>query len=414
MSSPSLPTAEAVPAPDPAVALPPPWGGDDEWLQCVAVVQETHDVRSFVLRPVEARSWRYRPGQFITLALDIDGQRIWRSYTLSSSPTRPDSVAITVKRVPGGPVSNWLHERLKPGMRLSVSGPAGEFCPPAGPLQAPARGQLYLSAGSGITPLMSMARSWADLGTDVDLHFLHAARTPADRIFGAELDWLATRLPRWRSTLLCEQATPGWHGPVGRIDLALLRRQVPDLLDREVWCCGPAPFMAAVRALLAEAGFDPSRYHEESFSFGAAAQPVVATPAPAAAPLPAAATQPPGTATDAAAPAAAPAPQAAPAAAAPAAAVSSSPDTARYTVTLSKRGERFDCGADETVLQAAQRAGVRWPFACANGVCGTCRTQRSAGEVQMSQNGGLRPREVAQGWFLPCCSRPLGDLTLER
>lgn len=424
MSSPSLACADTLPAPDPAAALPPPWGADDEWLQCVAVVQETHDVRSFVLRPAEPRSWRYRPGQFITLALDIDGQRLWRSYTLSSSPTRPDSVAITVKRVPGGPVSNWLHERLRPGMRLSVSGPAGDFCPPAGPLQAPARGQLYLSAGSGITPLMSMARTWADLGADVDLHFLHAARTPADRIFGAELDWLATRLPRWRATLLCEQAAPGWLGPLGRIDLALLRRQVPDLLTREVWCCGPAPFMAAVRALLAEAGFDMACYHEESFSFGAPTPPAAmptAAPEPAPAPDPPAAAAPGPQDATAVATRAAAAPAAGVADAMPAAEAASAPTLAqdapektRYTILLAKRGERFDCAADETVLQAAQRAGVRWPFACANGVCGTCRTQRSAGEVQMSQNGGLRPREVAQGWFLPCCSRPLGDLTLER
>lgn len=366
--------------PDLADAPSDAWVPDDEVFTCVQVIDETHDVRTFVLRLHDgARSFRYRPGQFVTLALDIDGERLHRCYTLSSSPTRPDTLAITVKRVVGGRVSNWLHDHLRPGGLLSLTGPAGQFCFPAGPVAAPARGQLYLSAGSGVTPLMSMSRAWADLGLDADVQFLHAARTPQDVVFADELAVLARRLPRWRASVICEGrgSTPGYSGLLGRLSLPLLRAQVPDLLEREVWCCGPAPFMAAVRAMLAEAGFDMSRYHEESFSFEApaAAAPI---PAPVAAPIP-----------DAAVPA------------------------PRFVITL-KRGERFECAPDETLLEAARRAGLRWPFSCSSGVCGTCRTRRLSGEVQMSQGGGLRPREVAQGWMLPCCSRPLGDLELDR
>jgi ferredoxin-NADP reductase len=365
---------------DLADAPPPAWGGDDEWLECVRVRDETHDVRSFVLRPLEARSFRYRPGQFITLRLDIDGERVFRCYTLCSSPTRPDTLTITVKRVPGGRVSNWLHEHLRPGMRLSATGPAGAFCFPPGPVQAPARGQLYLSGGSGITPLMSMSRAWADLGLDADVQFIHAARTPQDIVFDEELKLLARSLPRWRATMVCEQRgnNPDYSGLLGRLKLSLLRAQVPDLLEREVWCCGPEPFMAAVRAMLAEAGFDMTRYHEESFTFGS---PATET------------TKPAEEAPDKGASAA---------------------EAPRFAVTLKNRGERFECSADETVLKAAQRAGIRWPFSCSNGVCGTCRTRKLSGEVEMNQGGGLRPREVAQGWFLPCCSKPLSDLMIDR
>ena len=366
--------------PDLADAPAPVWEADDEVFVCLRVIDETPDVRTFVLRLNDGdRSFRYRPGQFVTLALDIDGERVMRCYTLSSSPTRPGTVAITVKRVPGGRVSNWLHDHLRPGDRIAVTGPAGQFCFPSGPVSAPARGQLYLSGGSGITPLMSMSRAWADLGLDADVRFVHAARTPQDVVFADEIALLARLLPRWRASVICESAgsTPGYSGLTGRLSLPLLRSQVPDLLEREVWCCGPAPFMAAVRAMLAEAGFDMSRYHEESFSFEApaAAAPI---PAPVAAPIP-----------DAAEPA------------------------PRFVITL-KRGERFECAPDETLLEAARRAGLRWPFSCSSGVCGTCRTRRLSGEVQMSQGGGLRPREVAQGWMLPCCSRPLGDLELDR
>lgn len=362
--------------PDLALAPASPWGPDDEWLECVRVRDETHDVRSFVLRPLQPRCFRYRPGQFITLRLEIEGEVLNRCYTLCSSPTRPDTLTITVKRVPGGRVSNWLHDTLRPGMRVSATGPAGAFCFPPGPVVAPARGQLYLSGGSGITPLMSMSRAWADLGLDADVQFLHAARSPQDIVFADELKLLARALPRWRATVLCETrgAVPGYDGLLGRLSLPLLQAQVPDFLAREVWCCGPAPFMAAVRALLADAGFEMARYHEESFSFAA----------PPAGEVPAA---------DAGVPEAAP---------------------RRFSITLRSRGERFDCGADETLLGAAQRAGLRWPFSCASGICGTCRTRKHAGEVEMKQGGGLRPREVAQGWVLPCCSWPLSDLELDR
>jgi ferredoxin-NADP reductase len=356
------------------------WGPDDEWLECVRVRDETHDVRSFVFRPVEARSFRYRPGQFITLSLDIDGERVNRCYTLCSSPTRPDTLTITVKRVPGGRVSNWLHEHMRPGTRLSAAGPAGGFCFPPGPVQAPARGQLYLSGGSGITPLMSMSRAWSDLGLDADVQFIHAARTPQDIVFADEFRLLARSLPRWRATMVCEGrgSTPGYSGLLGRLSLPLLRAQVPDLLEREVWCCGPGPFMAAVRAMLAEAGFDMARYHEESFSFESLA------------------------------------PNTDEAGEASAEAGPSGTEARRFIVTLKSRGERFECAADESILKAAQRAGIRWPFSCASGVCGTCRTRKIAGDIDMNQGGGLRPREVAQGWILPCCSKPLSDLELDR
>jgi ferredoxin-NADP reductase len=365
---------------DLADAPAPAWGPDDEWLECVRVRDETHDVRSFVLRPVQARSFRYRPGQFITLGLDIDGERVNRCYTLCSSPTRPDTLMITVKRVPGGQVSNWLHETMRPGTRLSVTGPSGNFCFPPGPVTVPARGQLYLSGGSGITPLMSMSRAWADLGLDADVQFIHAARTPQDIAFDDELKLLARALPRWRATMVCEGRgdTPGYSGLLGRLSLPLLRSQVPDFLEREVWCCGPAPFMAAVRAMLVDAGFDMTRYHEESFSFQAAAEDAAATAEPA-------------TGADAA-----------------------SSSAQRFAIILKTRNERFECGADETILKAAQRAGVRWPFSCASGVCGTCRTRKLSGEIDMNQGGGLRPREVAQGWMLPCCSKPRSDLELDR
>lgn len=109
-------------------ALPERWTSDvEETLVCCHVRQETHDVKSFFFRSPQGRAFSFEPGQFVTLELDIDGETINRCYTISSSPARPHTISITVKRVPGGKVSNWLHDNLQPGAPLRVLGPAGEF-----------------------------------------------------------------------------------------------------------------------------------------------------------------------------------------------------------------------------------------------------------------------------------------------
>jgi len=359
-------------APDFAAPASPPWSSDrDETLRCVQVRQETHDVKTFVLAAQGPRSFRYLPGQFITLELDIAGSKINRCYTLSSTPTRPDLVSITVKRVPGGTVSNWLHDNLRPGMALGVIGPAGEFsC-----FKAPAQRYLFLSGGSGVTPLMSMTRALHDLGSDADIVFAHCARSPADVLFPEELTLMARNMAQLRLATVCEQHTPGsaYAGHIGRMDAARLAHIAPDFLQRDVYTCGPAPFMAAVRQLLAAAGYDMRRYREESFSFADQAQPE-----------------------------------------AQAQADGNGGATATHSIQLQKMGQSFSCRADQTILQAATAAGLRLPSSCSSGICGTCKTKKISGQVEMKHAGGIRPREIDQGWILPCCSKPVSDVALDR
>jgi ferredoxin-NADP reductase len=247
-------------------ALGATWTSDEEeTLVCCQVRQETHDVKSFFFMSREGRTFSFEPGQFITLELEIDGETINRCYTISSAPTRPHTISITVKRVPGGKVSNWLHDNLRPGDAVRVLGPAGEFtC-----ARHPARKYLFLSAGSGITPLMSMSRSHHELGEDRDIVFVHSARTPDDIIFARELDLIASNQQRFRTSFVCERMgqRTNWPGITGFLTLPLLRLIAPDFMEREIFTCGPAPYMKAVRDLLEEAGFDRTHYHEESFSF---------------------------------------------------------------------------------------------------------------------------------------------------
>ena len=342
--------------------------GEQKTLTCCRVTDETHDIKSFEFRAGDGAPVRFEPGQFMTVSANVHGQAVERCYTISSPPTRPYLVSITVKRVPGGAMSNWLHDNMKPGSQLRAYGPSGTFTPTA----APAAKSLYLSAGSGVTPLMSMTRASLDLGLNRDIVFVHSARTPADIVFRKELQRLEALSSGLRTHFVCEGIgdEAGWSGPIGRLSLQLLSEWVPDYLEREVFTCGPAGYMSAVRNLLREGGHDPARYHQESFDITAGVAPEPVQEEKAAA-------------------------------------------QETFSVKLSRSSRTFTMSATETVLSAAKKAGVAIPSSCSQGVCGTCKTKLLEGSVDMKHNGGIRDREVQKGFRLLCCSRPTSDLVLE-
>lgn len=355
-------------------ALPLKWDAEgDETLVCCHIRAETHDVKSFLFRTRTPKLFRFHPGQFITLELEIGGQSINRCYTISSAPTRPDTLSITVKRQPGGIVSNWLHDTMQPGVEIKVLGPAGDFsC-----TLRPAPKYLFLSGGSGVTPLMSMARTHYDLGDDQDIVFVHSARGPRDIIFRTELAAMAQGLPHFKTAFICEKSTEQdpWDGHTGYLNIARLRLIARDYAHREIFCCGPAPYMKAVREMLDNHNFDMACYHEESFSFGEHAGPAAAAFADLA-------------------------PQS-----------SSGP---AFKIEFTKSGQTITCGPDQFILDAAKAAGMRLPFSCAQGLCGTCKSKKLSGDVVMTHQGGIRKREIDAGMILPCCSKPLSDVVLEK
>lgn len=342
-------------------------------LVCCRVRDETHDVRTFVFSAKDGRPFSFEPGQFVTVSADFDGVAVSRCYTVSSPPTRPYTLSITVKRTPGGVMSNWLHANMRPGVELRAFGPSGVFTPASGPAEK----VLYLSAGSGVTPLMSMTRAAIDLGLNRDIVFVHSARTPADIVFRDELERLSGEADRLKVIFICEApgSEPDWRGPTGRLSLELLRQHVPDYRDREVFTCGPSGYMDAARALLAQGGHDPARYHQESFNFAETVEPAADT-----------AGVPPS---------------------------SAEAGVRTYTVRLAKSGKIFPMTGTETVLSAARKAGVALPSSCSQGICGTCKTAVLDGTVDMQHNGGIRQREIDKGLRLMCCSRPTSDLVLD-
>ena len=215
-------------------------------LRCVHIVQENHNVKTFYFVAEPPKLFIYRPGQFVTLELRLDGKVLRRSYTISGSPSRPHALLLTVKRLDDGLASRWLHESLQVGDRIFADGPKGKFiC--TGDESGP---YLFISGGSGITPLMAMSRWLHDTAPDTDICFLHFAQSPKDFIFERELRLMESHRATFRCVLVCTSDVIDWTGPRGRISAQSLTALVPDFMARRVFLCGPVPFMETAREIL--------------------------------------------------------------------------------------------------------------------------------------------------------------------
>ncbi len=212
-----------------------------------AVLPETRDAATIVIRP--GRSWKgHTPGQYVRIGIDVDGVRQWRAYSLTSHLGRTDGcIAVTVKAIPDGKVSNHLVHRTKPGTIVQLDQATGEFVLPA---ERPAKA-LFVTAGSGITPVMGMLRNHRELA---DVVLVHSAPTRDDVVFGDELRALAAD-GRIR---LIER-----HTDVdGMLDAAAIAELVPDLAERATWACGPVGMLEALEAHWAAAGLGDRLYSE--------------------------------------------------------------------------------------------------------------------------------------------------------
>lgn len=344
------------------------WDHRRNMLQCIGVTPESSDVMTFHFRGDGEQWFRYLPGQFVTLELPVGAEPVYRTYTLSSTPSRPYSVAVTVKAQPNSIGTRWMFDHLKVGMKIRAVGPIGDFTY----RHHPANKYLFISAGSGITPMMSMLREMSDRSPEADVTFVNCARTPSDILFRHELEYLARYMPNVSLGFIVERngRTDLWSGLKGFVDKAKVALLASDFMERTVFCCGPEPFMAAVHSMLEASGFDMNNFHQESF---------------------------------------------APALAAPMEDVAEAveDDGSLKKVTFTLAGKEQSCQPGQTVLLTARAAGVRIGAACESGLCGTCRVLKISGEVEMSHNGGILDEEIEEGYILACCSRPLTDLEIE-
>ncbi|SEG24587.1 Ferredoxin-NADP reductase [Thermomonospora echinospora] len=303
-----------------------------------AVRSETSDAVTLVIRP--GRHWvPHRPGQWVRVGVDIAGVRHWRGYSISSPPDRPDGcITITVKAVPGGLVSGHLLRRVARGTILGLGRPEGEFVLPEPP---PSR-LLFLTAGSGITPVRPMLHGLLAHGAATvaagagsrrrapDVVLVHSAPTPEDVIFGEELRGLAARFPNLR---LHERHTR----TEGRLKPADLPGLCPDWTERSVWACGPPEMLDEVTAHWSGPA---DRLHVERFR--------LATPA-------------------------------------------TSNTGGRVRFTRSRREATADGGT--SLLVAGEGAGVLMPSGCRMGICHGCVARLSSGRVRDLRTGRIHGEE---------------------
>ncbi|MCJ9671600.1 MULTISPECIES: 2Fe-2S iron-sulfur cluster-binding protein [unclassified Neorhizobium] len=422
----------------------PVWSGKTK-VRCVSVAWETHDTKTYSFVAEPHTLFHYKPGQFVTIEVPMGGSVLRRSYTISSSPSRPYTLSITVKKVPMGWMSNWLFDNMVEGFECAVSGPAGRFtCH-----DHPSSKLLFLAAGSGITPPMSMLRWLADTCSNADIVFINNVRTPDDIIFHQELLHVSTKLSdKMRLVIVPSKVSPlrPWHGPVGGIEQNLIQTYSPDFAERETFVCGPPGYMAAAKSLLTNMGLPISQYHEESFGGSSAApaatfSPVAASQSSAPSSSPhvgkTSSQLPPGTPLAAISPAlvtfkAAPSilakdpalhvgPPTTNAAVSPTAArlalsqygtppPAGSVKTAR--VSVQGTNDQFVVQPGQTILDAADAAGISLAHSCRAGVCGACKMHKISGHVEMADQNTLSHADKDAGLILTCLGRPVGDVVL--
>lgn len=320
------------------------------------LIDETADSRSFVLEiPGElADAFAYRPGQFCTVRAHVDEVELLRSYSMSSAPEVGDPMTLTVKRVPGGVVSNWLCDHVVPGTALELTRPAGVFCVRDGD-----RPIVAFCGGSGVTPVMSIVKSVL-AGTDRHVRILYANRDRGSVIFDEAFTELLGRHPDQLDLELHFDDASGY------LDRAVISAFVADTLDADCYLCGPAAFMDLVELTLLDAGVPPDHILIERFAN------------PTAAPTPSL----PGEATD--------------------------DVPAVVTVILKGKAQEIEYKAGDTLLNTARRGGLAPPFSCEAGNCATCMAMLRDGAVTMRANSALSVEEVNEGWVLTCQAVPHG------
>lgn len=353
-------------------------------------IQETPDACTFVLEipPAYRADFAYRPGQFVTLFLNIQGQDVRRSYSLSTSPLTDMDFRITVKRVQGGLGSTYLVNEVKEGDTLNVSFPTGTFFSP--PSQLGAHHYLLFAAGSGITPIYSIAKSVLAANVENRVTLFFQNRKEADIIYRQELDSLAGAM-KGRLEVVHQLTRPaeGWSGPSGRLSLAGfqdLASRFQSSLPKECYLCGPVEFMKLVREGLMTLGVSPSNIHIESFG-----EPM--EPAKSGVTIQASTVLSPDPNRVWIGP------------------DRSAPEKPRTLVAL-LGGEQIEISAAEgqTVLETLLAAGYNAPYSCMEGACMACMGKVRKGQIYQKDPGILTDDNMESGDCLTCQAIPASTI----
>jgi ferredoxin-NADP reductase len=326
----------------------PLWSARELRGRILEVRRETEDSATLVIKPGWGFSFDYQPGQYMGIGLLVEGRWRWRSYSLTSSPATSASartVTITVKAMPEGFLSTHLVDGVAPGTIVRLAAPQGNFV-----LPDPAPSSiLFLTAGSGITPVMSMLRTLVRRNQITDITHVHSVPTDSDVMFGAELAALAANQPGYRLRLRATRTQ-------GRLDLARLDHEVPDWRDRQTWACGPEGMLVQAEKVWSAAGIS-EWLHLERFAVSKAA-----------------------------------------------------PAGAGGTVTFARSGHAVTADAATSLMDAGEGAGVQMPFGCRMGICQSCVVSLADGHVRDLRTGKEHDPGTR---IQTCVSAASGDCVLD-
>lgn len=328
---------------------------------------ETWDTKTFRLGTTEGQHFNYLPGQYVTLAVAIGHQLYKRSYSLASSPSQQGIIEITVKRDPnGGLVSNWLNDQLKPGETVNLKGPYGSFsCVTKNPKKI-----LFLAAGSGIVPIMSMLRWLAGTEAQVDVELILSFRTEDDIIYRDELKLIAARHRNIKLLINLTKQKPDENETQpfsGRINKNLIAARIPDLMERAVYLCGPEGFMASCKSYLKELELPDEQLHFESFTTNNSDS----------------------------------------------LKQNSRRKTGCYQITFARSGKTVFAEGELSVLELAEKSGIAIEHECRSGTCSECMIQCLEGKMEMTGQAEINDSDRLRGWIYSCCAYPVSNVVLD-
>ncbi|MFZ1806259.1 MAG: ferredoxin--NADP reductase [Cyclobacteriaceae bacterium] len=338
------------------------------------IIEETKDAITIVFDHPAEKKINYRSGQFLTLIVPVGGKEVRRAYSLCSSPFVDDTLAVTVKRVDNGLMSNHLPDNLKKGDKVKIMEPMGQFVTDYD--KSNKRHLILFAGGSGITPMMSIIKSMLNQEPESILSLIYCNRDIDSIIFKDLLEKMQTTFEgRLHVIHVLDNAPMNWQGYSGLLNgemLAKLVERIPDWgMDKTTYLmCGPEGMMKNVDTLLAARNIPKEKIFKESFVQGTIdKESKKEEVAPAA------------------------------------------DEVKAREVTIKYDGEEYKIRVepDSTILETALDQGIDLPYSCQSGLCTACRGKALSGKVKLDEEEGLSQSERDEGYVLTCVGHPLTD-----
>jgi ferredoxin-NADP reductase len=352
------------------------WSGP---LRLDRIIRQTPDVQTFRFTSPGGGQlpFQHQPGQYLVISPVINGKKVNRPYTISSSPTQTDYCEITVKREEMGVVSRHLHDTLREGDSLNISAPTGRFIFDG----TQAKSVVLIAGGVGITPLMAIARYLTDKDWKGDIYFAYSAKTLDDIIYRKELDDLKARFPKLHLHVTLSRADDTeWTGHKGRVTAEFLTNCIPELATRLVYICGPDAMMAMTIQVLKDLGVPAEQIKSEEF-VPAKREGLGAEPGKTCVSV--------------------------------AASTAAQPWNGKPTLAFSRSAKSVVLAPDKSLLEIAEDAGVNIDFECRSGICGRCKTRLLGGCVMMETQDALDDRDKSGDIILMCQAKATEPVTVD-